>query len=304
MDHLTSMAVFARVVEAQSFSSAARALGLSKSAVSKHIGRLEDRLGARLLNRTTRRLSLTEMGEVYYRHCARILREAEEADLEVGRLQDEPRGTLRINAPMSFGVLHLAPCLPGFMEAHPHVRVEVSLDDRFVDVVEEGYDLVVRIGNLADSSLIARKLAESRTMIVATPAYWQTNGRPRHPRDLSRHNCLEYAYLSTRNEWRFRSADGGETIAVRISGTLNANNGQILCDAALAGAGVARLPAFIIGSDVAAGRLEAVLTEFAPVPVDIYAVYPHNRHLSAKVRAFIDHYVDWLRQRRQEMPFS
>lgn len=304
MDHLTSMAVFARVVEAQSFSSAARALGLSKSAVSKHIGRLEDRLAARLLNRTTRRLSLTEMGEVYYRHCARILREAEEADLEVGRLQDEPRGTLRINAPMSFGLLHLAPCLPGFMERYPHVRVEVSLDDRFVDVVDEGYDLVVRIGNLADSSLIARKLAESRTMVVATPGYWDTHGRPQHPRDLARHNCLEYAYLSTRNEWRFRAREGGETIAVRVSGALNANNGQILRDAALAGTGVARLPAFIVGTEIAAGLIEPVLEDFAPPPVDIFAVYPHNRHLSAKVRSFIDHYVDWLRQRRQDMPFS
>lgn len=227
---------------------------MSKSAVSKHVGRLEDRLGARLLNRTTRRLSLTEVGRVYYEHCARILHEAEEGDLAVGRLQEEPRGTLRINAPMSFGQIHVAPALPDFLTAYPDLSVDVTFEDRFVDAVEEGYDVLIRIGSLADSSLIARKLAWSEAQICASPAYWEKHGMPQHPRDLLEHNCLNYTYLSTNNEWRFVNKDEpGEITSVRVSGNIRANNSPVQREAALAGIGVARLPHFVICDDIRAG---------------------------------------------------
>lgn len=274
---------------------------MSKSAVSKHVGRLEDRLGARLLNRTTRRLSLTEVGRVYYEHCARILHEAEEGDLAVGRLQEEPRGTLRINAPMSFGQIHVAPALPDFLTAYPDLSVDVTFEDRFVDAVEEGYDVLIRIGSLADSSLIARKLAWSEAQICASPAYWEKHGMPQHPRDLLEHNCLNYTYLSTNNEWRFVNKDEpGEITSVRVSGNIRANNSPVQREAALAGIGVARLPHFVICDDIRAGRLVPALTDYPLQPFGIYAVYPHNRHLSAKVRAFVDFFADRVRSLRDQ----
>ncbi|MBT6118686.1 MAG: LysR family transcriptional regulator, partial [Rhodospirillaceae bacterium] len=194
MDHLAGMAVFAKVVEARSFTAAAEQLGLSKSAVSKQISRLEDRLGIRLLNRTTRRLSLTEAGAAYYERCARIVAEAEAADLAITHLQSEPRGVLQVNAPMSFGIAHVAPAIPDFLERYPELRVDMTLNDRVVDLVDEGFDVAIRIGALADSSLIARRLAESRMVAVAAPGYLQRHGAPDRPEDLERHNCLSYSY--------------------------------------------------------------------------------------------------------------
>lgn len=286
MDNLTGMAVFARVVDARSFTAAAAALGLSKSAVSKQVARLEDRLGARLLNRTTRRLSLTEVGAAFYERCARILAEVEDAELAVGRLQDAPRGTLRINAPMSFGQLHLAPAVADFLNGHPGLAVDLTLNDRIVDLVEEGYDVAIRISRLADSSLIARRLVPSRRVVCGSPAYFERHGVPRHPADLRRHNCLLYSYLPTAEEWQFIGPDG--PAAVRVSGTLRANNGDALEAAMLAGLGVALQPTFIAGRDLQAGRLVAVMPDYVDESASVYAVYPHSRHLSAKVRAFID----------------
>jgi len=290
MDKLTGMAVFARVVEANSFTEAARRLGMSKAAVSKQISRLEERLGARLLNRTTRRLSLTEVGAAFYERCARIMVEAEDAELAVTRLHAEPRGTLRVDAPVNFGLRYLAPLLPDFMARYPELAVDITFNDRFMDLVDEGYDMAVRIAHLADSSLIARKLAESPRMVCAAPRYWEAHGRPGVPADLARHNCFDYSYLTTRNEWRFRGPEG--PVAVRVSGTLHSNNGDVLRAAAVAGLGVVLMPVFMAHDDLVAGRLEPVLREFEEPPPGIHAVYPHNRHLSAKVRAFVDYLVD------------
>lgn len=286
MDNLTGMAIFARVVEARSFTAAAAALDLSKSAVSKQVARLEDRLGARLLNRTTRRLSLTEVGAAFYERCARILVEVEDAELAVGRLQDAPRGTLRINAPMSFGQLHLAPAVADFLNGHPGLAIDLTLNDRIVDLVEEGYDVAIRISRLADSSLIARRLVPSRRVVCGSPAYFERHGVPRHPADLRRHNCLLYSYLPSAEEWQFVGPDG--PAAVRVSGTLRANNGDALEAAMLTGLGVALQPTFIAGRDLQAGRLVAVMPDYVDESASVYAVYPHSRHLSAKVRAFID----------------
>ena len=290
MDNLSGMAVFARVVEAKSFTGAARQLGMSKAAVSKQVSRLEERLGARLLNRTTRRLHLTEIGAAFYQRAARIVAEAEEAELAVSHLHEAPRGTLRLDAPLSFGIRHLAPVLPGFMRRYPELRIDISFNDRYVDLIEEGYDLAVRIGHLVDSSLVARKLAVNRRAVCASPDYWAEHGTPSVPADLTKHNCLGYSYLATGNEWRFRGPEG--PIAVRVSGTLNANNGDMLREAAVGGIGVTLSPTFMLCDDLRAGRLTPVLEEFEPEPQGIHAIYPHNRHLSAKVRAFVDFLVE------------
>ncbi|HEX6144327.1 MAG TPA: LysR family transcriptional regulator [Geminicoccaceae bacterium] len=288
MDKLAGMAVFARVVEAGSFTAAAEQLGLSKSAVSKAVSALEDRLGARLLNRTTRRLALTEVGRAFYERCARIVSEAEEAELAVTRLQDSPRGTLRVNAPVSFGVLHLGPALAAFMPRYPELKVALEFTDRYVDLIEEGVDVAVRIaGDLEDSSLIARRLTDNRMVVAASPAYWTRHGRPRDPEELARHACITYAYNRNPNEWPFVDADG-RRFTVRVDGTLHTNNGDVSLCAALAGLGVVRLPRFICGPKLASGALEAVLEQATPPPAAIYAIYPHNRHLSAKVRVFVD----------------
>lgn len=292
MDNLSGMAVFAQVVEARSFTGAARRLGISKAAVSKQVSRLEERLGARLLNRTTRRLSLTEVGAGFYERCARIVADAEEAELAVTRLNETPRGTLRVDAPVNFGMQYLAPLLPPFMLANPELKVDVSFNDRFVDLVDEGHDLAIRIGQLPDSSLIARKLGESGSVICAAPAYWERHGRPSRPADLANHNCFAYSYLATGHEWRLRGPEGD--VAVRVSGSLTANNGDMLRQAAVAGLGVVATPLFIACDDLRAGRLEPVLGEYEQPRRGIYAVYPHNRHLSAKVRAFVDYLVEAL----------
>jgi DNA-binding transcriptional LysR family regulator len=291
MRDLTGISVFAAVVEAGSFTAAARALGLSKSAVSKQVARLEDRLGARLLNRTTRRLSLTEVGRAFYERCQRIVAEAEEAELAVTTLQEQPRGVLRVNVPMSFGLLHIAPALPAFTERYPELKVDLTLNDRVIDVIEEGADLAIRIAEMPDSSLICRKLADARLVTCAAPSYLERCGRPASPADIAGHNCLVYSYLGRGNLWPFLDGDGGIT-EVPVDGTMKANNGDILHAVALSGIGLLRTPTFISGPDIRAGRLEMVLRDHEPPPRGIYAVYPHNRHLSTKVRLFVDHLVE------------
>lgn len=290
MDKLSGMSVFASVVEARSFTGAARQLGMSKAAVSKQVSKLEERLGARLLNRTTRRLSLTEVGAAFYERAANIVAEAREAELAVSRLHAAPRGTLRLDAPVAFGVRHLAPLLPEFMRRYPELKVDITLNDRFVDLVEEGHDLAVRIAHLPDSSLIARKLADSRRVVCASPDYWARNGRPSKPADLATHNCFEYSYLATRGEWRFRGPEG--PVSVRVQGTLSANNGDFSRVAAVGGLGVTLVPVFMACDDLRAGRLEPALEDFEMEPQGVHAVYPHSRHLSAKVRAFVDYLVE------------
>jgi DNA-binding transcriptional LysR family regulator len=286
MDLLSGMTVFARVVEADSFARAAAALGLSRSAVSKQVAWLEDQLGARLLNRTTRRLSLTEVGRAYYDRCARILEEVEEASQAVASLHAAPRGTLRVNAPMSFGQRHVGPAVADFLARWPELKIDLSLTDRRVEVVEEGYDVVVRIMAMADSSLIARRIATTCRIACASPAYLARHGTPATPEDLAGHACLEYANLPASGEWVFQR--GGATHRVKIAGPLRADNGDALRSAALAGLGVVQMPTFIIEEDLAAGRLVPVLADYAADGLPVWAVYPHNRHLSTKVRMFVD----------------
>ena len=291
LDDLDAMAAFARIVEAGSFSAAARELGRSKSAVSKQIARLEDRLGVRLLNRTTRRLSLTEAGRSFHEGCRRMLAEAEAAERAMTYLSGAPRGTLRVNAPMSFGVLHVAPALAGFMRRYPEISVELVLDDREVDLVGEGFDVGVRIRALPDSSLVARRLAPFRRFVCAAPSYLAAHGAPEAPEDLPRHACLLYSYQAERSVWRLRGPSGERRIGV--SGRLTANNGGALRSAALAGLGLAFLPSFIVGDDLREGRLDRVLPDWSTADdIAVHAIYPVGRNLSPKVRVFVDHLAE------------
>ncbi|MBL6946627.1 MAG: LysR family transcriptional regulator [Rhodospirillales bacterium] len=286
MDDLSSLAVFARVAERQSFTAAARDLGLSKSAVSKKLAALEGRLGARLLNRTTRRISLTEAGTAFFERARRILSDLDEAEQAVTRLQAEPRGNLRVNAPMSFGIQHMAPAMADFMAMYEDLTVTMDLNDRLVDLAEEGYDVAVRIAKLTDSTLIARKLAPARLAVCASPEYWRRHGVPEHPHDLAGHNCLFYTYLAQQDQWAFDGPDG--PFSVRVRGNLRANSGDALRAAAAAGLGVYFGPTFIVGDDLRAGRLASALDEYAHTDLSIYAVYPHRLNVSAKVRVFVD----------------
>ena len=306
MDRLQSMAVFVRVAEQGSFSLAARQLGLSKSAASKHVTALEERLGVRLLNRTTRRLALTEVGAVYRDHCARVVAEAEEADQAASRHSLTPRGRLKVNAPMTFGFLHLGPLLPQFLTAYPAIQVELSLNDRIVDLLDEGFDLAVRIGRLADSSLIARRLATTGFICAAAPAYLARAGAPAQPADLAQHNCLRYSYHAQPEGWSF-SHDSQE-ITVRVGGNLEANNGDALQAAARAGLGIVYLPDFIAAADIATGELVRLLADWDTPQAPIHAVFPSQRHPSAKLRAFVDflagHFangVDWAQGCQEAM---
>jgi DNA-binding transcriptional LysR family regulator len=288
MDRMTAMAVFVQVVEAASFSAAARRLGLSKSSVSVHVAQLEARLGAQLLHRSTRKLAPTEVGRAFYERCARIVREVEEAELEAGRLQAAPQGLLRVNAPMSFGHLHLAAAIAEFQSRHPRLRIEATLDDRVVDMIDGGFDVTVRVAPpLPDSSLIARRLAPNRLVVCGAPAYLARRGRPQRPGDLARHDCLLYAYVaSSRRVWRFAGRGGSELVPV--AGSFESNNGDVLRLAALGGLGLVQLPTFIVGPDLARGALEAVLVPYEDRSTAVWALYPPTRHVSAKVRAFVD----------------
>jgi DNA-binding transcriptional LysR family regulator len=282
MDRLAAMEAFARVAETGSFSAAARLLRLSKSQVSRQVGQLEAELGVRLLQRTTRSLSLTEAGRGYYDRVAQILAQVEEAELSVSRLQTAPRGRLRVSAPISFSILRLAPALPEFHALYPEILIDLSLNDRIVDLLDGEFDMAIRVGRLADSSLIARRLAPLTRFVCASPAYLAAHGAPLRPADLKGHAVLCYSNADRLEEWRFI----GESVAVK--GALCANNGDLLRSAALAGMGIADLPDFLVGEDVAAGRLVSLLDGFIAQDGAVHAVYPHSRHLSPKVRVFID----------------
>lgn len=289
MDKLGAMSAFAKVVASGSYAEAARQLGLTRSAVSKAVTELEELLGARLLDRTTRRTSPTEVGRAYYERCVDILSSIEETELQVSRLHDEPRGVLRVNAPMSFGIRYLGGAIADFMAAYPDLKVELLLNDRFIDPLEEGVDVTVRIGALSDSSLIARKLAPARRVLVASPDYLARDGEPQAPEDLARHRCLNYGHVTAMQHWEL--ATGEETIAVPIASYLCSNNGDVLREAALKGNGITLLPTFIVGEDIKSGRLRVVLASHAPTSLAIYALYAPNRYLAAKTRLLIDFLV-------------
>ncbi len=290
MDDLERIAIFACVVEEKSFSGAARRLNLSKSLVSKQVTQLEKSMGSRLLNRTTRALSVTEAGAVLFEHATRILEELEEAKLAVGRLQSTPRGILRVSAPVAFGRLHVASALPDFLARYPEIRLDMVTTDRFVDLAEEGYDVVTRIVGEPPPNVVARKLAPVNRRICATPEYFARHGVPRVPRDLERHNCLTYTYFNPQDPWRLRGPEGD--ISIRATGNLRLNDDDALSEAVLGGLGIAVLPTFIIGKDLQSGRLLSVLSDYVPLERHIYAVYLPNRQLSAKVRAFIDFFLE------------
>ncbi len=287
MDRLAAVEAFVRVGETGSFTAAARRLDTSKSAVSRQVAALEAALGARLLHRTTRSLTLTEAGRDYLQRASRVLADLAEADQAVTQLQAAPRGTLRVNAPMSFGFLHLAAAIPDFLARYPEIEVDVTLNDRFVDLVDEGFDVAVRIGALADSSLVARRLAPIRRVVCAAPQYLAARGVPASPGDLAHHACLRYANVSRTHEWRFADPQG-RPWPVAVEGPLITNNGDAIRAVALGGGGLAYLPTFIVGADLKAGTLAAVLDGFVPQDMTLNAVYPHLRHLSPKVRAFVD----------------
>jgi len=288
---LNDVTAFVCVVQTGSFTAAAERLNLSKSVVSKYVTRLEDRLGARLLIRTTRRLNLTEVGRVFYERSRHGLEAIDNAEQEVSVLQGDPRGTLRVNSPMSFGVLHVAPAISDFMDQFPDVSVNMSFDDRKVDIIDEGFDIAVRIASDLDPGLIARRIGPCHHALVASPAYLDRYGTPRTPKDLADHNVITYQYQQSPWEWEFRPP-AGAPVSIHVTGRVQMNNSLAIREAILAGAGITRTPTFVVGQDIQQGRLCALLREYELLELSIYLVYPQRQHLAPKVRAFIDFMAD------------
>jgi len=290
------MKLFAEVIDCGSFSAAGRRFGLAASSVSRQVGALEDALRARLINRSTRKLSLTEAGRLYHERARQILADVEDANRSVSHLEAVPRGLLRVNGPTVFGRLHIAPHLPTFLELYPEINIDLTLTDHFVDVIEEGADIVVRIGGLSDSSLFARRLAPNRRILCASPEYLRRHGRPQTPAELANHTCLVYKLYSTMATWHIRCGKSNAKEEVQVSGRLAANNSEALHAAVLGGVGIGLLPMWLVGQDLQSGRLERVLptleADLTKDETSIHAIYPHKRLLSAKVRAFVDFLVE------------
>ncbi len=287
MDLFDSMGAFTRVVESGGFAAAARDLGLARSVVHKQVVKLEEALGAQLLHRSTRRVSPTETGQAFYERCVPILAEVEAAIGQVSELQQRPAGNLRVNAPMSFGATHLAPIVADYMSQYPEVHVELALNDRFVDPIEEGFDVSLRISAPRTlTSLVTREICEARLVLCASPAYLAAHGEPVVPAELREHRCLHYGYQESGVQWRL--AFEGKERSAAINCTMWSNNGDVLLRAALADQGIVLLPTFIVGADLQSGRLRKVLQAYEPPPLTISALYPRHRHLSAKVKLFVD----------------
>jgi DNA-binding transcriptional LysR family regulator len=285
MDRITSMTTFAKVVDVGSFSAAARALHSTPSMVTQHVQSLEERLGVRLLNRSTRKLSLTEVGQDYYARCVHILTKVDDAERLAQSLQSSPSGTLRLNTSIAMP-LFIAPTIAAFVERYPDVLIDTTMTDKSVDLVQDGFDLAIRHAPIPDSSLIARRVATYRYVACASPDYLTRQGTPRQPADLVNHNCLRYAHAIWGSEWRF-TGDGGEQTII-VSGNLRSNSALELRLAAMRGQGIYLTPRFLVADELNSGRLCSVLDEFLCAEHAIIAIYPHRNHLSAKVRAFID----------------
>lgn len=287
MDRLDAMRAFVTVVAEGSFTRAAERLALSPQLVSKHVSQLEQHLGVRLLNRTTRRLHLTEAGAAYRQRAEQVLAEIDDMEHALGELQGQARGRLRISAPLSFAIRHLAPLINDFQRAHPAVDIDLQLNDRKVDIVEEGFDIALRIGRLKSSSLIAKRIAPVRLVLCAAPDYLEAHGPPEQPRDLAGHRFLRYRYMEESQEpllkWLSRGAGGKSE-----GGELTSNNGDVLVEAAIGGAGIALQPTFLTGDAIRQGRLAIVLPAHEPEPLGLYAVYAHRQLLASKVRHFVD----------------
>lgn len=292
LDRLTGMQVFTKVAATGSFSAAARQLGMSQSMATKHVAAIEHRLGVRLLHRSTRRLSLTEAGRIYLNACERVLADVEEVEATARAQAAEPRGLLRLNVPLSFGLAEIAPLVPAFMERHPAIAVEIGLSDRVVDLVEEGWDLAVRIGRLRSSSLLSRRLGETELLLCGSPAYFAERGRPRTTADLADHECLGYTLPDVAAAGRWLLGRDGRTV-VPVKGRLSANNGDALRIAARAGIGLVLQPSFIVADDLRAGRLEAIRLGDAETSVlGIHAVQSGDRRQPAKVRRFVEFLIE------------
>lgn len=298
MDRFDAMDKFIRIVEAGSISGAAERLGIVKSAVSRRLRELEEHLGVELFHRTTRKLTLTESGRMYYHQAARILDDVREAELATSQAHGQLRGVLKVALPMSFGLLHLGPAINEFIRAHPQIEFELDFNDRAVDLIEEGFDLAIRIARLPDSSLIARRLATMEAVLCASPDYLRQHGTPTRPEDLVQHRCLVYSLIRNYESWRFHDA-GGALHTAKIHSYIKATNGEYLRDAAISGLGISLVPSFIAYRDIESGRLVPLLPDFRPPQLEIYAVYPPTRHLSQRVRAF----VDFLVQRFAGIPY-
>lgn len=290
MDQLRQMTIFARVAETGSFSATERALGVSNSVVSKYVSGLEEKLGVTLIQRNTRRLVLTDIGRGYLERCQRIISDVEEADRAASNQHAQPQGVLRVNSALSFGLRHLGPVISRYAQTCPEVTVDITLDDRRIDILEEAYDLAIRIGELEDSTMIARKFASVRRVCAASPAYLARHGTPQHPNELAGHNCLTYARGGWSEPWLVEGADG--PVLIEANGNIFSNNGDLLLASAVEGAGIISMPDFIVWDSIREGRLVRILDDYTFPEVGMYAIYPPTRHLSAKIRTFVDTLVD------------
>lgn len=291
IDKFESIRTFTKVVEAGGFAAAAREMGLSRSVVNKYVIQLESALGTQLLRRSTRQVTPTETGLAFYDRCLQILSELDEAISAVAELQEKPTGNLRVNAPMSFGTLHMAALVADYMARYPDVHVELVLNDRFVDPIEEGFDVTVRIGTpVVLTSLIVKEIVATQRVLCASPAYLKTYGEPLQPAELKTHRCLHYGYQTSGSQWRLNAADG--EFSVPINCVMWSNNGEVLKDAAIKHQGIVLLPTFIVGTALQEGELRTVLADYQPTAITLCALYPRHRHLSAKVRQFIDLLVE------------
>jgi len=287
MDKFEAMRAFTQVVDANGFAAAARKMGLSRSVVNKQVINLEKQLGTRLLHRSTRQVTATETGLAFYERCKQILNDLDEAISSVTELQESPVGNLRINAPMSFGTLHLSKVIAEYMALYPEVHVELVLNDRFVDLIEEGFDITIRVGEpLTSTSLIAKDIAPARRVVCASRDYLNAHGEPSHPNELKQHRCLHYGYQDSGSQWRIIGPDYDQSVAINC--VMWSNNGEVLRDAAINDQGIALLPTFIAGQALQTGQLTAILPNYSAVDISVSMLYPRHRHLSAKVRFFVD----------------
>lgn len=295
MDVMHSMAVFRRVVEAESFSAVARETNMSQSTVSKHIASLEERLDTKLLNRSTRSLKLTEAGKEYYHHCIRILNDFQEAEASVGKGKIDPTGTLRISTSAAFGRTCILPYLSEFLSAYPDINIDLIFNDNYIDLVKEGIDLAIRIGPLEDSSLIARKIGSSPRLVVASPEYLVNHGRPKKPVDLIKHDCLFYTLQKSPDLWYFNSTQEGDE-SIRVNSRLKASSPDAICDATLEGLGISILGEWYVRKHVREGKLKVILSDYKPTTYDIHAVYPERRFVPQKVKRMIEFLTEKIAQ--------
>jgi DNA-binding transcriptional LysR family regulator len=295
MDRFDEMQAFAAVVDAGSFVRAAEALQVSKTAVSRLIGDLETRLGVRLLHRTTRKLSLTVEGEVFHARCKELLANVEEAEAEATARVGEAVGELRLNVPVSFGLMHLAPLWAAFLQQHPNVTLDVTLSDRIVDLVDEGYDLAVRIARLPASSLVSRKLSSTRLVLCASPEYLRRHGTPSHPEEIAQHTVFSYTLLASGDTWNFNGPQG--PVSIQVKPRMRSNSGDTCCAAALQHQGIVLQPSFMVGEHLRSGVLVEVLPAFRSIELGVYAVYASRKHLTPKVRVLIDFLAEAFRIR-------